>query len=279
MIVGRLRSVVEQRWPLLATIYRQLRGEIHFAREKALPTSEGFFLAGDVSMQTDAFEPEERRILRDLLAETDVFVDIGANVGFYSCLARQMGKRVLAFEPLHSNLRVLYRNLHHNGWDDVEVWPVALAARSGTLPLYGASTGASLVSGWAGVSDTYRTTVPTARLDDILGRRFDDQRMLIKVDVEGAEFGVLQGAAATIGRHPRAIWLVEIMLRMHRPTKNEQFLGTFETLLDQGYSVQTTVAPRRNVTRDELRCWWQSGEMPRSVGYNWLFVPSARTEK
>ena len=274
MIAKSMRDLVERRWPLLATVYRTVREEFRFARQTMVRTADGFLLAGDASMQSGVFEPEERRILQHELAAADVFVDIGANIGFYTCMARQAGKQVVAFEPLHANLRLLFANLEANGWGDVEVWPVALASRPGMLTLYGASTGASLVSGWAGMPEAYRTTVSVAKLDDVIGSRFDGKRMLIKMDVEGAEYGVLQGAGAVIARTPRPTWLIEITLTINRPEKNAQFLSTFEMFLDRGYRVLTADASRRSVSREELREWAEAGVLPPSIGYNWLFVPT-----
>lgn len=59
-------------------------------------------------MRTREFESEETAIIADLLPRVDVFVDIGANLGYYTCLALQNGRSVIAFEPQQQNLRCLF---------------------------------------------------------------------------------------------------------------------------------------------------------------------------
>ena len=60
-------------------------------------TPYGFSLIGSSSMhhaamQRGDFEPEETALFSQIFDEVDVFVDVGANVGFYTCLARVRGK-------------------------------------------------------------------------------------------------------------------------------------------------------------------------------------------
>lgn len=70
------------------------------------------------------------------------FIDIGANLGYFSCLLAQLagpGGRVMAVEPEPQNLALLQRNLQDNGLADrVSICPVALGAQEGqaTLHLY-----------------------------------------------------------------------------------------------------------------------------------------------
>jgi hypothetical protein len=79
-------------------------------------------------MRAGTFERVETETISRLLNDADVFVDVGANIGYYSLLALQRGKRVVAFEPQGHNLRAFYASLEANGWQDpVEVFPVALA--------------------------------------------------------------------------------------------------------------------------------------------------------
>ena len=70
-------------------------------------------------------------MLQELLPQHDRFVDIGANIGFYSCLARQMGKPVVAVEPLATNVALLLGNLCANGWQDTEIVVAGLSDKAG----------------------------------------------------------------------------------------------------------------------------------------------------
>lgn len=108
-------------------------------------------------MLDGTFEAVEVAAMQKNLASADVFVDVGANIGFYTCLALQQGKFAVAIEPQPRNLRCLRHNLAVNGWNKMaEVHPVGLGAEPGQQQLYGASgTGASLIPRWAEYSDKF----------------------------------------------------------------------------------------------------------------------------
>src|SRR5438093_3453331 len=83
---------------------------------KARTTPYGFKLLGSNSihhraMQAGTFEPEETALIQQCLRDAEVFVDVGANIGFYSCIARLAGKQVIAVEPLRRNLDYFYANM------------------------------------------------------------------------------------------------------------------------------------------------------------------------
>ncbi len=123
----RLLIDVAERTPV-AALYRSAREEWQFSRAVFAETPFGYRFAGIAPMRTGTFEPHEQAALQDHLASADLFIDIGANYGYFTCMACSLGKRVLAVEPLGANLRYLYANLHINGWGtDVEVYPVGLA--------------------------------------------------------------------------------------------------------------------------------------------------------
>ena len=75
-------------------------------------------------------EPETIYFLDNYLKEKDTFVDIGANVGLYTCyVAKKSNCRVFAFEPSVFNLEVLARNIHLNGLSDlVTIIPLPLSS-------------------------------------------------------------------------------------------------------------------------------------------------------
>jgi FkbM family methyltransferase len=178
-------------------------------------------------MRTGKFEIEETSVILRLLPKSDIFIDVGANLGYYTCLALQHGKPVVAFEPQQQNVQCLFRNLIANQWQDrVEVYPVALGDKPGLLTLYGASgPSASLIRNWAGYSSRFNQTVPILRLDDVLGNRFQQKRLFIKIDVEGAESLVLAGAHCTITREPKPIWILEVCLHEFHPGGANRIVG------------------------------------------------------
>ncbi|MDB4125601.1 hypothetical protein N9565_02605, partial [Amylibacter sp.] len=62
-------------------------------------------------MQNGNFEITETKILIKLFSQADVFVNVGANFGYYICIARNMGLRSIAIEPVPINQRILKQNI------------------------------------------------------------------------------------------------------------------------------------------------------------------------
>lgn len=265
-----------KRYPLAIRMHRSLyliklwlrdTSSAFFSRStKMKMTPLGFKLMGSNSihhlgMQKGTFEPEETFLLKELFQNADVFVDIGANIGFYTCLARFAQLHVVAIEPLPKNLNYLYANILENGWKDVEVFPVGLSERPGLASLYGgSSTGASLIAGWAGSSRLFCRTIPVSTLDTLLNERFAGKKILIKIDVEGAEYPVLLGALHVMRLQQKPTWIVEISLNEFHPEgMNEYFQQTFELFWQHGYVA--TTADRRSIPiqRADVVGWVKAG--------------------
>lgn len=252
-----------------------------WTKTKEVVTPLGFKLTSGLHpayelMRTGKFEVEETEIITKLLPKVDRFIDIGANLGYYTCLALQKGTPVLAFEPQQQNLQCLFQNLVANGWEDkAEVFPLALSEHPGLLILYGASgPSASLIPNWAGYSSRFKKIVPVSTLDNILRGRFSGENIFIKMDVEGAEFQVLGGAIATLKIDPKPIWLLEICLEEFHPEgKNPEFLKIFQLFWENGYLAFTATESPKLITASEVNNWVESGHA-ESGTFNYIFVES-----
>ncbi len=133
----------------------------------------------------------QMRVLRTLIRPGDVVWDVGAHHGYVTLLAaRRVGPagRVHSFEPDTRNARILRRHLRWNRVHNAKVHPVALGAEDGTARFGGDSTSKTLALG----QGTGRVTVRTGR--SLFGAGEADPPSFIKIDVEGAEAQVLQGA-------------------------------------------------------------------------------------
>jgi FkbM family methyltransferase len=258
---------------------RDIRDSYLRLPRKAVDTPYGFKLQGSssihhISMQKGTFEEEETALMRQHMSQSDVFIDVGANIGFYSCLARSLGKHAIAIEPLSLNLSHLYSNLIDNNWKDVEVFPLGLSDHPGLAVLYGASsTGASLISNWSGASKRFRRVISLSTLDILLGERFTGKRLFIKIDVEGFEHQVLMGALKTLEMTPRPTWLIEICLNEFHPSgHNPNYAATFEMFWQHGYEIRTADRHNRLIQSEEIKRWVQSGRCDSGV-INYLFTP------
>lgn len=155
---------------------------------------------------TDFRTIEERPILDHLvsnLRRDDVFYDVGANLGLYSCLvADVVTEPIVAFEPHPSNADRLEDNAELNG-ADVSTFRCALADSTGEAELTIAldkvgSAGHTLISDWPSGHDSIR--VPKVRGDEFIAREGLPHPNVLKIDVEGAERAVLGGLDATLSR-------------------------------------------------------------------------------
>lgn len=264
----------------LVDLYESVFVATSFGRRVVpVPTPLGFKLAtgravGNQSMQSGTFEPEETELIRSHVHEAEVFVDIGANIGLYTCLAKSEGKHAIAIEPQTKNLTILYTNLIENGYQDVEVYPIALSDRAHLATLYGASgTGASLVEGRDHELLRTRSTVPTSTLDIILGVRFLGKKLVIKIDVEGGEYGILKGAERVLSLSPRPTWIVEILLNEYGlPKTNSYYAPTFEMFWQHGYEARTADRRNRPVLPSDVSHWVRQDRC-ESGTINYLFAP------
>lgn len=150
------------------------------------PQWHGLFVAGAYRFESAAPEP---RIL-----------DCGANLGLASLYFKRLypRARITAFEADPGLAEMARDNLKANGAADVEVVQAAVWTRGGTLDFHceGADSGTiAEIAGPAGSGPV--RTVPCVRLRDLLEREPVD---LLKLDVEGAEAGILADCAGALGQ-------------------------------------------------------------------------------
>lgn len=153
-------------------------------------------------------------VLRRLLGPDAVFVDAGANQGeFTVCAGGALSiGHVFAFEPVPAVRELLERNVTGNRLNNVTVHPMGLSDVSrDNVPIFGANSEFTDGTQHIGLPTLFEVSgrshllahIHLRRLDDVLQR---NQRVdVIKVDVEGAELAVLQGAEVTILREKPAI--------------------------------------------------------------------------
>jgi FkbM family methyltransferase len=250
-----IKSIVEH-FPSLSLFYRNVR-DLLDQHQPPRKTPWGFSFAGSSYMADGNFEQEETKEVRRLLGDVDVLVNVGANVGYYCCQALSMGKPIIAVEPNTLNLHYLLKNIQNNGWAKLaEVFPVAMGSGADILKMWGGGTGASLVKGWAANPESYVTQVPVLSLDRVLGNSLSGKKALILVDIEGAEFMMLQGAKQTLMNEPRPIWLMEISSTEHQPVgtvMNPNFAKTFELFFEQRYRAFTADEAGQEITSLEVQ--------------------------
>jgi FkbM family methyltransferase len=209
-------------------------------------------------------EPDTIRWIGQIGA-AEVLWDIGANVGVYTIYAAAVrGARVLAFEPSADNYMVLCKNVEINALADlVTPYCVALAGNTGLGVLNSQSRamgGALHQFGEPGDTSRYWPAKNGLHAQGMLGFSIDDfiQKFSppfpahLKIDVDGLELNILQGAAATL-RDPR---LRSVMVELSMSDANER---------DRGMALMSE-AGLQLVSRGDLQ------EAAGSVAANHLFV-------
>jgi FkbM family methyltransferase len=175
---------------------------------QARPEQAGWYAKGGVEQQSLA-------LVEALLREGDTFVDCGANVGTFSlCAAMRVGPggRVIAFEPDPRTRPLLVENMaRHQVSDRVSVRSEALGAEPGRLMFNQYAN--DVVSGFLESPSVFtpgevvdRAEIEVIPLDTALVDAVD----LVKIDVEGFEIEVLDGAVEVLERSPRASLIIEL---------------------------------------------------------------------
>ncbi|MDB4982837.1 MAG: hypothetical protein JWM82_3589 [Myxococcales bacterium] len=148
------------------------------------------------------FEPTTVALFAALARHARVIVDVGANAGIFSLLAARLRPeaRILAFEPNPLVAMSLARSVALSGARGVEVLPTALGTKIGYSTLFTTVSDVLTSLDGARVPDAVELTVPVTTLDAVLKERNVVGVDLIKVDVEGWELPVFEGAAETLAR-------------------------------------------------------------------------------
>lgn len=155
-----------------------------------------------------SFEPNEFAFLDRVLKPGMVFVDVGANDGYYTLFAAQRvgpSGRVLAVEPSTRERANLERNIARNSLGNVTVIPLALGATCGTAELrlaQSAHSGHNTLGRFAndGVQAESVEQVKVCMLDALASEVDLDRIDVMKIDVEGAEASVIAGAREVLAR-------------------------------------------------------------------------------
>jgi FkbM family methyltransferase len=158
-----------------------------------------------------------------LLTPQAIVWDIGANVGLYSLAAAAHCRRIVAFEPLPRNAALLRRHLTLNRITNVDVVEAAVGATGGVACLAEGDSPSE-----ARVTSTGGLTVAAVTLDEWRQSTAAPPPDIVKIDVEGAELGVLEGGCGSFARRP------VIQLAVHGEAVAEQCLAWLQR---QGYVV------------------------------------------
>lgn len=152
-------------------------------------------------------EPEFTKIFSEILPRDAKVIDVGANIGYYVLIAARIAQKIYAIEPEPRSLELLKKNIALNSYDDlVEVHQLAISNRIGKALLSISDR-----------PDAHRLLEPdatqyekvieieTTTLDEFLKDKDFD---VVRMDVEGAEWLVIQGMRDILGRINKPLILI-----------------------------------------------------------------------
>lgn len=185
--------------------------------------------------------------LNSFLKNDMVLADVGANQGEFSLFAASKIKqgKVLAFEPVSSNLDMLKKNIELNNFNQIELYEFGLFNEETVLPVYTSNDEALNSGRHEGLSTLYPDDYRSVQEEIIHLKVFDDlffqklERLdFIKIDIEGAELPALRGMIKSIAKFKPQI-LIEISSETIKNTNYEfeELLDFFESLHYQAHSL------------------------------------------
>jgi FkbM family methyltransferase len=155
-------------------------------------------------------EPTTTRVFKALINEGDTVIDIGANVGYFTCLsAKLVGElgSVVAYEPGKDNIYELVQNVKLNRFKNVEIINKALSDYSGDADFWISTKECARHSLIQTNEHNAKTVVAVDKLDNHVKYRKVD---FIKTDTEGNELPVLIGATKTILNNDNVKLILEV---------------------------------------------------------------------
>lgn len=193
--------------------------------------------AGTHSCWLGFYERDKQMAVERFVRPGMVMFDVGANVGFYTLAFSRLGGdagRVYAFEPDAGNVVKLRRHAVLNHLSNTAIVQVAVA---GHIGLVGFTSGAAGETGRLGGDDYL---VPVTSLDTLVASSAVSAPDFVKMDVEGAEASVLEGARELLAAG-RTIWL--IALHGEIPKRD-----CFRLLKEYGYLIEDLAGHRVDET-------------------------------
>ncbi len=176
-------------------------------------------------------EYDDMAFLLHLLRNDDLFVDIGANIGVYSILASsEISAYTISIEPIPSTFQNLVDNININKSNDkIKALNIGLGGKPGKLKF---TKSLDTINHVTFDNDSDAIEVDVSTLDNILSDL--PIPLLIKIDVEGFETEVLNGASKTLSNKNLKAIIIELNGSGER--YNYSDLAIHEKLLKEGFN-------------------------------------------
>jgi FkbM family methyltransferase len=154
-----------------------------------------------IGILANRFETQELIYLKNELTDGDVFFDIGSNTGVYSLViaSKSAHIQVHAFDPIKLNTNLLASSIDINGFRNIYVNQTCVGDYDGTVEFSISSDSAySSILNSGRKSELKKILLPITKLDSYVKNMRISKIDIMKIDVEGAENLIIQGASCIL---------------------------------------------------------------------------------
>jgi len=228
-----------RKWDAAKASNQGVRKKLNIGAEMMLYP--GDYLALQIFNRT--FEPDQQNFIKKYLRAGDIFVDVGANLGVYSLLAGDILRgngQVYSFEPTPAVFQRLVENVEINKFNNVHCYPFGLSSRDESREILVYEHG----------YDAFNSFAPQPRRDDykkelvkvVAWDSFARQHKLVgnvtlmKIDVEGWEVKVLEGASESLSAKSAPDLIVEFS-EVNARLANSSCKSLYQTITGFGYQL------------------------------------------
>ena len=224
-------------WPLrpLANwaIRQLLPAQVNFGEAVVVLNPDDPVVSG--ALHFGVYEKAETKFFQTACRKGMTFLDVGANIGYYTALAaRAVGPngKIIALEPDPESFKYLEQTIAANGTENVQAFPVAASDASASLPLYISADNRGDNRLYSPGETRPQVEVKAVTTDALLAENKIETIDLIKIDVQGYEPKVIAGLRDTISRSPNLTLLTEFWPKGIRDAGGDaqDFLKTLRNL-------------------------------------------------
>ena len=246
-----IRRIVNNRFRLLAIIYRKFRDKLIYIRSLTI-LNEYFYGGNNYKFHGIALKKQfesrgesgELEAIKLLFQSKyfDNFIDIGANQGIFTLLALKERniKNIISVEPEQNNYELLLRNIKMNNdfyFHKIIALKLGIGSQNSINDFWGGLEGGSFLKDWGGMTSTYSKQVQIISLD-LLAKLFDSEsnNTLIKIDTEGFEENIMKGVIKTLNNQ-KSSFIIEISLfENKKEIDSQKYLDFFNFMFSKNFS-------------------------------------------
>lgn len=181
------------------------------------------------------FEDGVLKLIKSELRKSDIFLDVGANIGQHSIYASFFCKHVYAFEPIQRIFDQCNKSIFENNIFNISTYNYALGEKSESIPIWSSESNMGASSLMFSNNRKIEQYVKVEKLDSIYEKIGIEKIDFIKIDVEGYEWNVLQGLRGVIKNNKPKI-LLEFAWA-HQKNSRDIPQNIYDFLIENNYHI------------------------------------------